>query len=464
LQLLEISNRELIQDLAIKYFDIFFNYIFSESIEKIEGKFVRGWHIDKTCRRMQNQRRTVTVGPRKHIKSTIFYGYLAWQIYRMAYPLDEWFYLSYKDDLSQYHLKKVKRYIAVNSYFEHIENMTKAETILHYRKGNNYFICEPEGILSFKRGRHPRGVLCDDILQDPISQKAKLDISQILKINEIFFKQVTSLPKEGGELHIVGTPQDESDLFFELKKHSGYDWQLYQAIINYAKKEVLWPEMFPFERLIEIRDNEVGHKAFQTEYQCVPVRSEEAYFMPQEIDSVINPRRKPLNQWVKYKLNKDIFAGLDIGKKRHPSHLAVFAVKNNKLVQILSKWMDNWDYIDQLDHCELVIENLKVDKLKYDNTRAEFEGFNEEGKLPTQMEPETLTSKMKHQLAVEFEKMVKNKTIELLPDQRQKRQILTVDNDLNAPETAEGHGDSFWSICLAIKAYLEGQGVMIWGL
>jgi hypothetical protein len=49
----------------------------------------------------------------------------------------------------------------------------------------------------------------------------------------------------------------------------------------------------------------------------------------------------------------------------------------------------------------------------------------------------------------------------LLKEERQKRQLLNVDNELRAVETAEGHGDCFFSNAMAIKAYNEGSGVML---
>ena len=55
-------------------------------------------------------------------------------------------------------------------------------------------------------------------------------------------------------------------------------------------------------------------------------------------------------------------------------------------------------------------------------------------------------------IAAEFEKRVRGGTLMLISDQRQKRQILNVDNDLKSMETPEGHGDSFWSNALMCHA------------
>ena len=68
-------------------------------------------------------------------------------------------------------------------YFGSFDDLTKAEGILKYGHHDNVFICEPAGSLSFKRGRHPEGMICDDILKDP---EVKLDISQLQKITKTF--------------------------------------------------------------------------------------------------------------------------------------------------------------------------------------------------------------------------------------------------------------------------------------
>jgi len=85
----------------------------------------------------------------------------------------------------------------------------------------------------------------------------------------------------------------------------------------------------------------------------------------------------------------------------------------------------------------------------------------EQGDLPAEMEGVAFTAKTKFALATELDKAVTNEIVELLPDERQKRQILSVDCDLQAPETNEGHGDAFFSLCLAIKAWADASGILV---
>lgn len=433
---------------------MFYYHIWGYSIELMEGEFKTGAHLEEWCRLFQEETLLSILSARKHSKSEIAHAYLAWRIFRMDYKyLEKWLYISYTGDLAGEHLAETKERIAVNEMFdrEGIVDLTDAKTILHYQKGTARFYCQPGGIQSFKRGKHPDGVITDDILRDP---ETKLDMSQIDKITRIFFEQVMSLPKEGGlGVKNIGTAQDEEDLFHQLEKRKQFSCHRYEAIKDYKNKVTLWGEMFSFERLMQIRDDEIGAKAFQKEYMCVPVRSTEGFFNHEDIDQVIYKRLKNRDYYKEVNLNEYAYGGLDIGKKRHPSHISLVGKdRKGRLVQLLSIWMDGRDYNDQLEVCREIIKNFKVQRFFYDDTRAELEGFREVGQVPAQMKGLPFTAKLKHQMAVEFEKAVNSKQIMLIADDRQKRQILNVDNDLKSMETPEGHGDSFWSNAMAIHA------------
>jgi len=438
-------------------FEIFFNIVWSFSIALMEGEFIPGEHINEWCALFQKCHMLSIKSARKHSKSEIAHAYLAWRIFNMDYAFfEKWQYFSYTGDLAGEHLEDTKERIKVNPMFQHagISDCTDAKTILYYRKGSKRLLVKPAGITSFKRGKHPDGVITDDILCDP---ERRLDISQIEKVTKIFLEQVMSLPKEGGlGVRNVGTPQDEQDLFATLEGKKQFVCKTYTARVDYKTKTSLWPGMFPWKRLDEIEFEEIGEKAFSKEFMCVPVRSTEGYFLKREIDEITFARLKNYHYSKKVLLNEYTYGGLDIGKKRHPSHLSIFGKdRKGRAVQIFSYWMDNVDYVKQLDICRWVIENFKVQRLYYDDTRAEFEGFKEVGQLPPEMKGMPFTAKKKFQIAAEFGKMVKNKMMMLLSDKRQQSQILNCDNGLKSIETQDGHGDSFWSNALACHAMQE---------
>jgi hypothetical protein len=454
-----------------KSLEVFFNTLFAEALKNIEGNFVSGEHFNEWCNRYQNQLLTATLSARLHGKSTIVYAFLCWKLYNIeSLPglFPEVIYISYNDDLAGVHVRNIKRLIEQMPCFAEYENLSDAETILKMRKGSKTFTIKPAGIFSFKRGVHTIGVICDDILQDP--QKPMMDIGQITKVTRIFNEQIASIKKLEGFLHVTGTAQDKEDLFFTLKNNPKYDWKMYPAIKSKSKKEVLWKEMFPLSKLLEMQ-YEVETKAFSKEYQCVPVRGVEGFFSEEAIDKLVS---KSYNvNWRTYETSNPLFAGMDLGKKMHPSHVAVFEavpIKDEEgnetekvtAVQRLSLFLDKMDYNKQKDLVCEMIEKMQIQSFLFDNTRAEFESFIENNELPAECEPTVMTGKEKQILASAFDIFVTCENISFVNDDRQKRQILAVDNNLDAPSTFEGHGDAFWSCALALKKMREGMPSLRW--
>ena len=56
-----------------------------------------------------------------------------------------------------------------------------------------------------------------------------------------------------------------------------------------------------------------------------------------------------------------------------------------------------------------------------------------------------------------FEEFVHSGRLKLFRDGRQTNQILSVNNELKAPETPQGHGDAFFSIAMALLALHESE-------
>lgn len=471
------SFRSAIIRKSRKRFKFFFNTIFSQSIELIEGRFIPGEHIDTWCDRIQDSNETATLSARNHAKSMTIYGFLAWLLFNVEIFFTERFpevlYLSYMDKLAGVHVRNLKRLVEINPYFADFQNLSTAETILKMRKGEKTFTVTPGGIMAFKRGRHTIGTICDDILQDP--QAVKMDLSQIKKVSTTFFEQVASIKKKGGFNHVVGTAQDKEDLFFQLQKNKKYDWAMYKAITSFKNKTSLWPEQFSYNDLISIRDDEIGQKAFSKEYQCVPIRSAESYFDESNIDKLISDRYNiDINE---YKTDNRVVGGYDIGKKAHPAHFSVhelFELEQTeeekkkstrikyKMKQLISKHFVKVNYTEQVEYIDDVIKKLGMEIVLYDNTRGELEGLDELGKIPPEMKPFIFSFKSKNAMATHFDVMVGKKRIDFVNDDKQKNQILSVDNDLDAPSTAEGHGDAFWSNAMTCMVANKKQPGMRW--
>ncbi len=432
-------------------FPEFIKYIFPASFKK--GKFTRAAHTIKWAKRIQYNKRTSTLSARKHLKSTTIHAYIMWRIFKNTPNNSEkWMYMSYSQSMSEYHINEIKGLVQANPFFAGIKDMTPSSSRIEYTWGNGDFIrVISAGILTFKRGWHGLGVICDDILTDPTNE---LNLTVIDKINRIFKEDVMSLPDEGGQVHLVGTAQHSSDIFFQLKDNPLWDWAEYKAILNEKNKETLWPELFTYKRLCEIRTDEIGEKAFLKEYMCAPVWSAEAYFQRKEFMAVVDndlQQSRTAREWKTRKMV--IYGGLDIGKKAHPSHFVIFKYQNGEFEQMFEMFMDNWDYSKQVDYINNMIDFYLIDAIYYDDTRSELESFREKKLInPTIWRPVAFSLKTKFDMASNFSRIVNKGTIKLLNRQRMIDSILSVNNDLKAPETEYGHGDAFWSVALALSA------------
>jgi hypothetical protein len=392
------------------------------------------------------------VGARDHFKSLSFYAHFMWKLYRARFiPVGlEAHYFSYSGGMAAYHTEKIKKAVRCNPFFKNLKDYkTQADSIISYSWDSEHFLTmEPGGLLEFKRGIHSPLIYVDDPLRDP---ENKLNFAVIEKINYTMRSQILDMAQN--ELHIVGTAQSSQDFYFDPDFGSRFNTAIEPAIIDREQKLVQWPEWTTFEELLA-KEKERGPKVFSQEYQCTPVLSENSFVEQKAYDACVDPSLKSL---LSLETDGEVIAGFDIGKKQHPSHLAVFLVEGKKLKQIHSKFMDGWDYSRQLEYLNTITEQLSIQFLFYDNTRGEFEVMAELGELPASMVPVSFNRKTMHKMSAELDRALSNKEISFIQDDRQRRLVLSVTNDLKAPVTAEGHGDAFWSICLALMYRVQGS-------
>lgn len=432
----------------------YFTYnVFSQSIAVLkDGIFTGGEHPGNISAFLQNHKKTVRVSARDHFKSLSFYDHFAWQMTRHVSRNLEAHYFSFNNKMAAYHTEKIKRAIASNPCFDELVDCKKsAESILKYTwDGEHHITLEPHGLLEFNRGIHAKLIYVDDPFQDPAN---KLNLTLIKKINDIVLTQILDMAQD--EIHIAGTPQTDQDFFFDEEALHDFARLIQPAISDEARKIVLWPEWKDWDDLQAILKNK-GRRRFNQEYQCRPAYSEDSYIEPDEYDKCVNSSlvnydfrtwEKEIKRREKAKedTQTDRIAGFDIGKKRHPSKLVIFEKVKNVWIQRHFKFMDHWDYKDQLVYLEQAIDIFGIDYLFYDSTRGEFEGFAEAGQLPGEMIGVNFTFKRKNAMAVAMDKNITNQTIQFIADDRQRNQMLVVDSDLNAVETPEGHGESFFA-------------------
>jgi len=503
LENLQINDADTI--IARYSFKHFFNKIFSIGLYIKERRFFRGNHIDEICDRLQFNKKTATNSARKHSKSHILYAYVIWNIWLVVngwYWKDdlEIFYGCFTDEYAGKHISRIKRYIEINPKLRMIPVNQDAETLIRIEgnrpNGSKYQVSVmPMGMMKFKRGEHPDIMILDDIMKDE-RKRVRIELLQLRKLIDTFKEEIMSMPKEvTGELHLAGTPQDKTDIFSIVANQKGFDYKEYRAIIDEKNKVVLWKEMYTYERLMEIKNDELGAKAFNKEYMCSPERSEEAYIKDEELRAVVNKDLINYLDWVGSKdreiekavekMDGLIFGGMDTGKKRHPSHICLYlrqewdlkdeengiTKRGIKYIQLGSKWMDGWAYTKQKEYLNKICQLFKIEAIGVDNTRSEFDTFEETGDLDGAVKLLRFTSDNQMEYATLLDMLINYKEdevnigwdfqpIEMLDDRRQNTQLTAVDNNLKAIETAEGHADSFYSHLLMLMVSNE-NGVMI---
>lgn len=450
-----------------------------------EDGFIDGAFIEEICSFMERFRKTARVSAKDHFKSTALKCYFMWRLMIDSFRSVESHYFSYEEGMAAYHTGKIKQWVKANPYFRNCRDLKPAaDSVLAYSwDGVHTHTLTPHGLLSFKRGIHtgPYGIVfIDDPLKDPENQ---LVLTKIKTINNIFESQIMDMPDPTtGEVHVVGTPQTKEDFFFNAKVMRRFAVAILPAIQNEAERRALWPEYMSFEELVARRTERPN--LFAQEYQCKPGYAKESYINEEKLNACVRPALVNYSIFDNMKekdedlRSSDVIAAIDIGKKAHPSHFTVFKripVRNEygsptgvyRHVQIHSKWMDGWDYTNarngktednfvpespsQIEYVKLAILHFGIDRVYYDATRGEWEGFVEQGLLnPGVFIPVVLQTKMRTRIAEALDKAVASGNMDLVSDQRQVDQVLAVLKDLNAVQSSGGHGDAFWSNGMAI--------------
>lgn len=110
-----------------------------------------------------------------------------------------------------------------------------------------------------------------------------------------------------------------------------------------------------------------------------------------------------------------------------------------------------------MEHVKEALKASGIDLLKYDATRGELDILQEAMKLPEEFEGVVFTKKRMVSMATTLSDRVTHGSVMLLDDPRQTNQMLSVNNNLQAIESPQGHGDSFWSVAMSLPEREEQQ-------
>lgn len=411
--------------------------------------------------------RLCVMAPRAHLKSTVLAKAFAfWQMFKVEENhLVDILYFSYKSGLAIEQVEDLLKLIQANPYCRYWRDQRpQSRTMIDYLVDFGDGIVgeatlKGDGIMSATRGRHPKVTICDDILSDFSNPLSSTDLE---RINRVFRQSIMSLPANPDDpLLVVGTPQSFEDVLYSLASSEEWMWLMYPAIIDEKNRITQWPEKFTYERLIRSRRN-MGSMAFEVEYQLSPVRVADQFFTREEILKITDLAlpRHPLGKEFE-KSDLSTYAGCDVGRMVHPSHVTVFVeLPNGTLVQVFQQFLDHMRYPDQIKLLNQVAKTFRLSRGYYDAT---YNVLDDRG-LDNAWRGRPFNRKLKADMATLFEKRVLAEKDEagivLLNDPRQLNQITVVDKQLKAATTIDGHGDAFWSIGLAIKACDDGPGMV----
>ena len=413
----------------------------------------KAWHVGRVAEDveycLEEGLNYVAILPRFHFKSTIL-GH-AFSVLKLlkSTRYSNILYLSYSDTMSRYHISEINKTINRNPVLKEYMVNRSPKADFSFRYYINGHPCEilHGGLFSFKRGLHTNGLIADDILRDP---ENALNMGQLDKVTDHFLTESLYIPLKDDPVIVLGTPMLPGDLLDKLKDDDRFFTRVLPALDPEPGRKVLLPELYSEEWLLQ--QQKARPKSFASEFLLVPHLTTEAYFDAEEIKACEN---EDLINYDAYKEFDgpagDVFAGFDVGKRRHPSHVVLFKKRGEVLQQIHQAWLDNWSYTDQVEYLNTLAETFNIKTGYVDNTRGELEDRGLDGCWKSL----NFTQKSKRTMASIFEKYVQSNKVELLSDSRQTEQILCVNNELKAPEGPQGHGDSFFSIAMAMQAAFE---------
>src|SRR2546426_112075 len=263
------------------------------------------------------------------------------------------------------------------------------------------------------------------------------------------------------------TPQAEDDLLHKLAHNDSFLWRRLPAVMDETTRAVLWPEVFSYDVLVQKR-KEIGEKAFLVEYMLVPLRSLDGFFSREEIEACIDPQLKrwsPDEPFPHHEV-EGVYAGIDIGREVHPTHISVLARFEGYLIQVYEAFLDHVDWNTQVRLINQLVEHFDIRRAYYDATQGQLEDRG----LSKVVHGVKFTKQKNVALAQGLERYVRGnpdldepRLILLGPStSRQVNSIVRVNRKLKATTSRAGdHGDSFWSNAMAVEAAEDGPSMML---
>jgi hypothetical protein len=126
------------------------------------------------------------------------------------------------------------------------------------------------------RGRHPKYIVCDDVLNDEDMWSETVRRKNI----EYFKSAITQMVTPTGQLIVVGTPFHMADLYGFLRTNTMYKFVEFPGIVQDPKTgedRALFPWRWDLQALYDKRE-EIGSVSFAREILCQPISDDLSVF------------------------------------------------------------------------------------------------------------------------------------------------------------------------------------------
>lgn len=142
------------------------------------------------------------------------------------------------------------------------------------------------------RGRHPKYIVCDDVLNDEDMWSETVRTKHI----EYFKSAITNMLTPEGQLVCVGTPYHAADLWGFLRTNTQYVFKRYPGILKdkeTGEEKALFPWRWSLKELYNKRE-EIGSVSFTREILCEPISDDlsifPSYLFPPLFDPILTLR------------------------------------------------------------------------------------------------------------------------------------------------------------------------------
>lgn len=296
---------------------------------------------------LQDPADTVILAPRDHGKShSLVRGYAAWKV--KYNPFCKEVLILGSDSASAIeNLDKFKSMLKTSPSLASLLPVSRKDfnTRAEIRLTNGVTI-KAKGFFSPLRGRHPQLILLDDV----VNEKNSSSEEGRKKVKDYFYSVVYPMKDKGTQtlrdqgykpqIVVLGTAQNDEDLYHELRKNPTFKTLTQSAIVNADRKEVLWPERYSWDDLMQIKVA-MGSLQFAKEYCNEPVTEDTSLFPPSLFTPMFDYNRSYL---LDYEGSNPTYLGVDFSVPGEQGGDYTVAMVGERLpgdyINIIGLWRD----------------------------------------------------------------------------------------------------------------------------